>query len=283
MKKRATSLTEFQARLRETGEYRTKAECRAAKRAKPGALTTLRYTLGVTHVFPACALAEPFGRLTTDVWAEFCFAAVRTPEKLGMNVIVEGFKDRLAYSGPVMYLANHMSTTETIVLPPILLSFGPFSYVAKASLAHLPFLEKAAEHMRMVPIGRKSPREDLVNILKIGGERIAGGDSFLIFPQGTRADVFSRAQYSSIGAKLAERAGVPIVPIAVDTRCQPMRKKGIWKGIFRDFGPVDTSKDIRIAAGPLIPCAKAREMHEKSFDWIAGKLEEWGIPTEREG
>ncbi len=281
MKKRATTLTEFQSRLRETGGYRTLEECRASKRAKVGAWTTFRYTMGVTHVFPSCALAEPLGKLTTERWAEFCFTAVRTPEKLGMNVIVEGFQDRIKYPGPVMYLANHMSTTETIVLPPILLAFGPFSYVAKASLAHLPFLEKAAEHMRMVPIGRKSPREDLINILKVGGERIAGGDSFLIYPQGTRADVFSRAHYSSIGAKLAERARVPIVPIAVDTRCQPMRTRGILKGIFKDFGPVDTARDIRISAGPLIHFSKAKEMHKKSFDWIAIKLEEWGIPTER--
>ena len=27
-------------------------------------------------------------------------------EKLGMNVIIEGFKDRIAYGGPVLYLCN---------------------------------------------------------------------------------------------------------------------------------------------------------------------------------
>ena len=153
-----------------------------------------------------------------------------------MNVVVEGFKNRLAVNGPVVYLCNHMSMSETILLPPTLLSFGPFSYVAKASLAHLPFLTKAAEHMRMVPIGRKSPKEDLVGILRIGTERIVGGDSFLIFPQGTRCEVFSRKRYSSIGAKLAERAGCPIVPIVVDTRCQPTRKKGVFRKLLKDFG-----------------------------------------------
>jgi 1-acyl-sn-glycerol-3-phosphate acyltransferase len=161
------------------------------------------------------------------------------------------------------------------------LAFGPFSYVAKASLAHLPFLEKAADHMRMVPISRTSPREDLINILKTGTERLNGGDSFLIFPQGTRCEVFSRNKFSSIGAKLAERAGCPVVTIVVDTRCQPTRKKGLLKKVFKDFGPVDTSKDIRIAAGPVIPCAKSKELHAASFDWMATKLESWGLPVER--
>ena len=277
---RTTRLSDFQSELRQTGAYRTHDDCRAPKRAKPGAWTTLRYSWGVTKVFPACAFAQPLGRLTTDLWAEFCFSSVTTAERLGMNVIVEGFKERAAYDGSVLYLCNHMSMTETILLPPVLLSFGPISYVAKASLAHLPFLEKAAERMRMVPISRKSPREDLVSILRTGSERIAGGDSFLIYPQGTRCDVFSRKRYSSIGAKLAERAGCPVVPIVVDTRCQPTRRTGLLGKVFKDYGPVDTSRDIRVACGPVIPCAKSKALHEAAFEWMAAKLESWGLPVE---
>ena len=278
---RTTTLEEFQSAIRATGGYSTKEECRAPRRAKPGALSTLRYTLGITRVFPSCALAEPLGRLSTERWAEFCFSSVTTAEALGMNVIVEGFENRQAVKGPVLYVANHMSMTETILLPPIILVFGPFSYVAKASLARLPFLEKAADHMRMVPISRTSPREDLVNILRVGTERIKGGDSFLVFPQGTRCEVFSRKRYSSIGAKLAERAGVPVVPIVVDTRCQPTRKRGLLAKVFKDFGPVDTSLDLRVACGPAIPLGRAKDMHEAAFDWMADKLESWGLPTER--
>ena len=278
---RTTTLSDFQSELRATGGYRTHDDCRALKRAKSGALTTLRYSWALTRVFPYCAFMEPFGKLTTDLWAQFCFSSVTGAEKLGMNVIIEGFKDRIAYGGPVLYLCNHMSMTETILLPPTLLAFGPFSYVAKASLAHLPFLEKAADHMRMVPISRVSPREDLMNILKTGTERISGGDSFLIFPQGTRCEVFSRKRYSSIGAKLAERAGCPVIPIVVDTRCQPTRKTGLLRKVLKDFGPVDTSKDIRVACGPVIPCGKSKDLHEAAFDWMAQKLESWDLPVER--
>ena len=278
---RTTKLSDFQSEIRATGGYHTHDDCRASRRAKPGALTTLRYSWGLTKVFPWCAFSQPLGKLTTEYWSELCFTSVTTAERLGMNVIIEGFSDRAKYGGPVLYLCNHMSMTETIVLPPVLLSFGPFSYVAKASLAHLPFLEKAAERMRMVPISRQSPREDLMSILRVGTERIGGGDSFLIFPQGTRCDVFSRKRYSSIGAKLAERAGCPVVPLVVDTRCQPTRKTGLLAKVFKDYGPVDTSRDIRIACGPVIPCAKSKELHEAAFDWMAAKLESWGLPVER--
>lgn len=276
-----TTLSEFQAELRETGGYRTRDDHRAPKRARVGAWTTFRFSMGVVKTFPMCALYEPLGRLTTAKWAEFCFSTVTTAERLGMSVSVEGFENRMKFDGPVLYLCNHMSSTETILLPPILLAFGPFSYVAKASLAHLPCLEKAVAHMGMVPIGRKSPREDLVNVLRVGTERIQGGDSFLIFPQGTRERVFGRKRYSSIGAKLAERAGCPVMPIVVDTRCQLRRDSGLLRKVFRDFGPVDTSRDIRVSCGPAIPCGKSRDMHEAAFDWMASKLEAWGLPTER--
>ena len=276
-----TEMAEMLRSLVETGGYRTDESHRARKRAKSGAWTTFRFSLGISKVFPMCALCEPFGWLTVKRWAEFCFSTVQTAEALGMNVVIEGFQNRLAHKGPVMYLCNHMSTVETILLPPVLHAFGPFSYVAKASLAHLPFLEKAAARTHMVPIGRKSPREDLVSMLKIGVERMSAGESFLIFPQGTRDKVLRRKVYSSIGAKLAEKAGCPIVPIVVDTRCQPVREKGIFAKVFKDYGTVDTSKDIRCCCGPVIPCGKARDMHEAAFDWMAGKLEEWELPVER--
>lgn len=278
---RKTTIEQYQSALRATGCYETPDERRGARRTHASAFSTLRYTLGVTKVFPYCALTEPFGLLTTEKWAKACFSSVTTAERLGLKVCIEGFAERRDFKGPVVYLCNHMSTTETILLMPTLLSFGPFSYVAKASLAHLPFLTKAARHMHMVPVGRTSPRDDLLTIFRVGTERIANGESFLIFPQGTRQIVFSRKVYSSIGAKLAEKAGCPVVPIVVDTRCQLTREKGVLAKMFKDFGTFDPSRDIRVACGPVLPPDKSRILHEAAFEWMASKLEEWGLPTER--
>lgn len=278
---RRTRLSEFREELLATGGYCTPDDRRAPCRARPGALTTLRFSWNVARVFPMSGLYEACGKLTTQSWAELCFSSVTIAERLGMRVVFEGWKNRQAVQGPVMYLCNHLSTVETIVLPPVVLTYGPFNIVAKSSLGHLPFLEHAAEHMGMITLGRKSPKEDLVKMLTVGTEKIKAGNSFLIFPQGSREPVFSRKRFSSIGAKLAERAGCPIVPIVADTRCQPTRTKGLLRCLFKDFGPVDTSRDIRFACGPAVPCGKSREMHEAAFDWMATKLESWGLPTER--
>jgi len=277
-----TTLEDYQRQLTETGAYRTEESHRARARRSPGGWLTARFAFSISRVFPLCALYDMFGRLTVRNWERFCMSAVTMPEACGMALDVSGFGPRMAHGGPVVYVCNHLSTLETILMPPTLIAFGPLRIVAKAAIAHLPLLERSARNMGIVPLGRKDPKADLLALYEAGRRHIAEGASFLIFPQGTRQDVFSRGRYSSIGAKLAEKTGVPIVPLAVDTRCLPTRKSGLFKGLFKDFGTLDTSCDIRIAAGPVIPCGKAREMHDASFDWIADRLEAWGLPTERE-
>ena len=87
-----TTFSDFQAELRATGAYRTAEDHRAPQRAKAGALTTIRFSWGVVSVFPKTGLYRAFGRLTCKKWEELCFRSVLTAEKLGMNVIIEGFE-----------------------------------------------------------------------------------------------------------------------------------------------------------------------------------------------
>lgn len=273
-----TTLEMFREELLATGAYKSVPERMAAKVRKPGIGTTIGFSASVFSVFPSCGWAESWGYLTTDVWAHYCFKSIRKAESYGTPFICEGWDTRKNYQGPVVYVANHMSTLETILLPFILLTYGPFNVVVKQSLSRLPFLEKAAAHMGLIPIGRKSPKEDLMTMLSVGRERISQGNSILIFAQGSRYPVFSARKFSSIGAKLAEKSQVPVIPIALKTDILPTRPKG--KGWFKDFGTVDTTKEIRVACGPVLN-GSAKEMHSASFDWIASKLESWQMPVER--
>lgn len=273
-------MEDFRRELLETGGYRTHADCRAPRRAKKGALTTFRLAWPVGSMFHMTALHRALGILNHDRWDRTCFKTVTAAESLGMNVVFEGWENRAAVKGPVVYICNHMSSFETIMLPPVMLTYGPYVVAAKESLLKLPFLNrKLTDFMGMVAIGRRNPREDLVNMLRIGMEKIRTGVSFLVFPQGSRSKVLDCAQFSSLGAKIAEKTGCPICPIAVDTRCLPVRDAGPFRRVLHDFGPADPSFDIRCACGPVIPCGKSHGMNEAAFAWLAGKLTEWGLPV----
>ena len=274
---RQVTLEDFRAALLDKGSYVSSPETLAPVPRPKGRWTTFSFNWSMFFVFPYCAVREFFRSLTTKLWGLCCFRTYQKAEKFGIKVTVDGWENRKDYKGPVVYLANHMSTLETIMLPPILLTYGPFNVFVKASLSHLPALKRAAAHMGLIPLGRKSPREDLMQVFNEGVARIREGNSVLIFPQGSRERVFSRKIYSSIGAKLAEKAGVPVIPIAVKTDCSPTRPDG--KGWLKDFGTVDPSKEIRLRCGPPIT-GSSKEMHQKVFDWIKAQLEEWGLPTE---
>ena len=274
---RQVTLEDFRAALLDKGSYVSSPETLAPVPRPKGRWTTFSFNWSMFFVFPYCAVREFFRSLTTALWALCCFKTFQKAEKFGIKVTVDGWENRKDYKGPVVYLANHMSTLETIMLPPILLTDGPFNVFVKASLSRLPALKRAAAHMGLIPLGRKSPREDLMQVFNEGVARIREGNSVLIFPQGSRERVFSRKIYSSIGAKLAEKAGVPVIPIAVKTDGSPTRPDG--KGWLKDFGTVDPSKEIRLRCGPPIT-GSSKEMHQKVFDWIKAQLEEWGLPTE---
>jgi 1-acyl-sn-glycerol-3-phosphate acyltransferase len=99
---------------------------------------------------------------------------------------------------------------------------------------------------------------------------LKAGRSVVIFPQTTRTPVFDPAQFNTIGIKLAKRAGVPAVPIALTT--------GAWgNGAFlKDYGRIDPSKKARFAFGkPLRIRDRGAEEHQEIIEFITGKLKEW--------
>ena len=269
-----TTCKEFQEILRATGHYETAHPNRTEGPVKISAINSFRYGFTIVRIVYSCAFHHLFRIFNNESWAKICMASVAFAEKLGGVVTFEGFEQRAAYQGPVVYVANHMSTLETMVFPTTLLSFGKLAIVLKESLATMPLVGAAALHVGAISVTRKNAREDLKTVLEEGAKRLACGSSVLLFPQGTRQAVFDAKKFNSLGSKLAERAGVPMVPLAVKT---DFLQTGRW---IKDFGPVDPNKPIRFACGPVLPPELgARKMHEQSVAFIEGKIKEWGLPT----
>ncbi len=267
------SYKEFQDALRTTGRYETEAATQTVgKPIRISALNSFRYAATIVRIVSRCAIKNVFRKFDNDEWANTCMASVSFAERLGGIVTFEGFEQRMAYNGPVVYVANHMSTMETMVFPTTLLTFGPIAIILKKSLTNIPLVGKAAMHVGCFPVTRTNPREDLKTVMAVGAQRIAAGHSVLIFPQGTRQAIFDGKKFNTLGSKLAERSKVPVVPLAVKT---DFLQTGKW---VKDFGIVDPNKPIRFACGPVLPAELgARVTHEKSVTFIESKLRTWGL------
>ncbi|MEI6809354.1 MAG: lysophospholipid acyltransferase family protein [bacterium] len=245
-----------------------------ASRLVPG-WATLRYHWGVSTVIRSVAGTAAAGGFGSGDFSRCCHAILSRAESCGGMIEIDGV-EHVKNSVPAVFVANHMGSFETLVVGGFILPFGDVTFVLKESLARYPVFKHLVKGINPVTVGRTNPRDDLRAVMTIGVDRLKAGISVVIFPQSTRSAVFDASKFNSLGVKLAGKAGVPIVPLAVKTDfLTPGR-------ILKDFGIVDARKVIRFRFGaPLSVSGRQREVHKETVDFLAGCLEEWNMPVIR--
>ena len=108
-----------------------------------------------------------------------------------------------------VYCANHQSNVD----PPILFDkLHPRMHIVyKAEINAIPLLARAFRHGGFVPIERRN-KEAAMRSLEAGARSIQAGNSFLIFPEGTRSQTASLLPFKKGGFLMALKAQAPIVP-----------------------------------------------------------------------
>jgi len=171
---------------------------------------------------------------------------------------------------PCVFVGNHMSLVEGFGLPILLLAFNRVAAVAKESLQHYPIFGAIAKSVKPISVKRVNPREDLKAVLEQGEAMLKDGRSIVLFPQATRSPTLDRKLFNSLGVKLAKKANVPIIPLALKTDFQ---QNGT---VIKDIGPLDRSKRIYFRFGaPLMVEGKGKETNIKIMDFIEASLTEW--------
>jgi 1-acyl-sn-glycerol-3-phosphate acyltransferase len=163
-----------------------------------------------------------------------------------------------------------MSALETFVLPAIIAPFKDVTFVIKRSLIDYPVFKHIMRSRDPIVVDRTNPRKDFEAVLDGGTARLKAGRSVIIFPQTTRTATVDPETFNTIGIKLARKAGVPIVPIALRTEA--------WGNgrLLKDFGKIDPSKAVHFAFGkPLRIKGRGAEEHREIIEFILGKLKGW--------
>lgn len=259
---------EFQEVIRQTGSYQTQLRRRGLR--LPSFIASPLFHIGLVTIFADGHRRAARPAFETVEWPDFCFRMLRLTERLGGDVSVEGFEKTNQTDFPVVWVSNHMSPLETYLLPLVLLSYSRVMVILKESLAHYPLFGRIVRSINPIRVNRKSALEDLRKVLTVGREGLKQGRSVLVFPQGQRMPLFDPATFNTLGVKLACRAGVPIVPVAVRTDFLRLGR------LHKDLVSVKAWRPVRMACGdPIYPDQSPQAMHRAATEFISTTLAQW--------
>ena len=213
------------------------------------------------------------GEYDSQAWSASSLEVLRALEKSGVQFEITGIDHVRALDSACLIVSNHMSTLETLILPGLIQPIREVTFVVKEPLLEYPVFKHIMRSRDPVAVSQTDPRGDFKKVMKGGLERLKRGISIIIFPQGIRAATFDPQRFNSIGVKLASRADLPIVPLALVTDA--------WKlgRIFTDFGRIVPAKIVRFAFAPPVQ-VQGRGANEQAaiIEFIHSKLEEWDAP-----
>jgi 1-acyl-sn-glycerol-3-phosphate acyltransferase len=122
---------------------------------------------------------------------------------------------------PVVFCSNHESNVDPAVL---FQALHPRLHVLyKAELHRFPLMGTVFDVGGFVAVDRQDRRR-AIEALGVGAASLRAGNSFLIFPEGTRSRTGQLLPFKKGGFIMAIQAQVPIVPVAISGGRAAMQK-----------------------------------------------------------
>jgi len=151
------------------------------------------------------------GGVRLGLWLSGITVQIRHPEHI--------LGDRAA-----VYAVNHSSNVE----PPILFAalsglFPRMRILYKAELRKLPILVRAFDLAGFVPLERGN-RDQSLPAIERAADALREGNSFLIFPEGTRSRTGELLPFKKGGFIMALKGHAPVVPVAIKGARDAMKK-----------------------------------------------------------
>jgi 1-acyl-sn-glycerol-3-phosphate acyltransferase len=188
------------------------------------------------------------GGVRLGLWLSGITVEIRHPEHI--------LRDRAA-----VYAVNHSSNVE----PPILFAalsglFPRMRILYKAELRKLPILVRAFDLAGFIPLERNN-RDQSLPAIERAADALRGGNSFLIFPEGTRSRTGELLPFKKGGFIMALKGHAPVVPVAIKGARDAMKKGSLIIRPVRvivSFGtPIDVASLTMDDRDDLIARARA--------------------------
>ena len=183
---------------------------------------------------------------------------------LGIKVEIEGEP----ISSPALYVANHRSFSDPIVICNYLKAF----VIAKAEVANYPIINKGAELTGVLYVKRndKTSRNEVREMMI---DTIGEGYNVLIFPEGTVGVEKGTIPFKVGAFAEAVKNNIPIVPIAIEYKS----KKDLW--LIPSFIPqflmsyAKPFTHVKLTFGPPIVGDDVEQVVTSTKHWIDAALD----------
>ncbi len=141
--------------------------------------------------------------------------STRILNKSGSSIHVNGIEN-IPAEGPVLIVSNHQSYFDI----PLLVGTIPLpmGFVAKKELGKIPVISRWMKLIECSFIDRKDLRQSL-KAMQQAQKTLKSGQSMVIFPEGTRSKRKEISAFKPGSLKLAQKAQVPILPVAIQGSC----------------------------------------------------------------
>lgn len=171
----------------------------------------------------------------------------------GVRIVLEN-PERMYRDGPAVYLSNHRSLFDMVVMHAAV--NVQFRWLAKASLFRIPIWGWGMWGAGYIPVDRKNSRSARTS-MHAAADRVKSGYSVVIFPEGTRGPDASGEMLSfKKGAFiLAKRAEVPVQPLTIlgsdaiiprTTKGLPPIRRGVVRVIVHETMLVQDFADLEV-------------------------------------
>lgn len=240
-----------------------------SEQGKAPAFPSFAFYTSLAGIFWRAGNIAKAGEYTGERWSYDSYLVGSLIEKVGAAITIEGVEN-LAFDGPCVFEANHMSTLETLFLPCIIQPLKDTTFVVKRSLLGYPCLGRVLAARDPLALGRANPREDLAIVMDGGKKLLEAGRSIIIFTQGTRKTTVEERDFNTLGVKLARKAGVPVVPVALKT--------DFWSegSLIKDLGAIKPSVPVHVRFGaPVEIKGNGREEHAQIVGFIKDSFDQW--------